>query len=333
MTEFNCHDLRNLWAVERINARQFQLAFGELPISNMNGSFIAVATREAVSVFIPLAHEDLFEECDDARVRLRRTSFDAGDGLREYAELVCDDEPLEPIFAQVCLDVIESTFGSQLPGKAARERFDRWRLMMSNRKSLKLSQSALVGLFGELTTLETLVSAANIPSTNAWVGPERAIHDFVSGEFAIEVKSTISRNEVLIEIHGALQLDDSSVDCLWLAVHQLQKSGVGLTIDELLEEIVALGVDRVALYEKCSHMGYEWTEADKYLNDRFIVSNTEWYVVNQDFPKITPNSFGSGDLPPGVTRLRYTVDLTGPSPTPLTDAEVQSAILTFLGMR
>jgi hypothetical protein len=331
MLAFSANDLRNLWAVERINARHNHLAFGELPLSNLNGSLVAVASREAVSILIPLSREDTFEDCDEARVRLRRTSFDLGDGLRDYAELVCVDEPLEPIFAHVCLDVIEFTTGSDTPGKAARARFDRWRLMMATQRSPKLSQSALVGLFGELTTLKTIVASANVPSTDYWTGPDRAIHDFVYGENAIEVKSTVSRNEILIEIHGALQLDSSNLDILWLAVHQLQKSGVGATIDELLEEIVALGVDRIALYEKCSCIGYEWAESEKYLNDRFIVWNTNWYLVDHCFPKITPSSFEMGVVPAGVTRLRYSVDLTGQSPAALADEQVQAAISKFLG--
>jgi hypothetical protein len=332
MPAFSATDLRNLWAVERINARQNNLAFGKLPVSNLNGSLVAVASREAVSVLIPLASEDTFEECGEARVSLRRRSFDLGDGLHDYAELVCHDEPLEPIFAQVCLDVINFAAGSGTPGKAARERFDRWRLMMAMRRSSKLSQSALIGLFGELTTLKAIVASAVVPSTDFWTGPERALHDFVLGEYAIEVKSTVSRNEILIEIHGAHQLDSSNLKVLWLTVHQLQRSGVGLTIDELLEEIVALGVDRIALYEKCSHVGYEWVESDKYFNDRFIVWNTNWYHVNHDFPKITPTSFQSDEIPAGVTRLRYSVDLTGPSPFPMSSEKVQLAISEFLGV-
>ena len=49
----------------------------------------------------------------------------------------------------------------------------------------------------------------------------------------------------------------------------------------------------------------------------FLVHEILLYRVDQDFPTVTPSSFKGDVLPAGITKISYTVDLTGLTPTPL----------------
>ena len=45
------------------------------------------------------------------------------------------------------------------------------------------------------------------------------------------------------------------------------------------------------------------------------------YAVDFDFPRITPTSFVGGVMPAGITKITYTVDLSGMTPESMMQGE------------
>ena len=54
---------------------------------------------------------------------------------------------------------------------------------------------------------------------------------------------------------------------------------------------------------------------------RFILHEMLLYKVDETFPRITPDSFVGGVLPEGITKITYTVDLSGRIPISVLSGE------------
>ena len=66
----------------------------------------------------------------------------------------------------------------------------RWRTFLSGRKSRKLSDEEVRGLFGELWILRQVLAFTRDPSetVSAWCGPDKVHQDFIFRDIAIETK-------------------------------------------------------------------------------------------------------------------------------------------------
>ena len=67
--------------------------------------------------------------------------------------------------------------------------------------------------------------------------------------------------------------------------------------------------------QKLSELGFE--EGMSARNRTFLLHEMLKYAVSFDFPRITPESFVGGVLPMGVTKITYTVDLSGMPSEPM----------------
>jgi hypothetical protein len=314
--------LRNYWAVERRELKNRGFALGPLDHA-IGGRLVGTAVTMAdVSVLIPVGVDDLFAESNDLMVSIRRSNFDMGDGGSEYLQISCRDETLEIVFAQLCADLIVAVTDSDRPGAESRALYDRWRALFAGRPVGGLGKSELVGLFGELHALHELISSSTSRDISIWTGPDRAVHDFQNGPNHIEVKSTTNRNELLVEVHGLGQLDVPELENLHLMVHRVSISDNGFTIDDEVERIVALGVDRIALYAKLTEAGYDWADSKEYARFRFRVEETRCFRVDDRFPRIINTSFVGGRPHVGVVRVQYSLDLTSHSDGELSSVEL-----------
>ena len=53
----------------------------------------------------------------------------------------------------------------------------------------------------------------------------------------------------------------------------------------------------------------------------FILHEMLLYIIDDSFPTITPASFVGGVMPTGITKINYTVDLSGLTPISLLQGE------------
>ena len=61
--------------------------------------------------------------------------------------------------------------------------------------------------------------------------------------------------------------------------------------------------------KKLQEMGFENGMSSR--KKTFILHDLLDYEIDDDFPRVTPESFKGGVLPVGITKITYTVDLSG----------------------
>ena len=102
-----------------------------------------------------------------------------------------------------------------------------------------LDVTAQIGLYGELRFLHDHVISSLGPEreVKSWTGPAGAPQDFQCGALAIDVKTTAA-DHLLLRISNALQLDDSTIDALYLMHLAVdRRNSFGQTLVELVELI------------------------------------------------------------------------------------------------
>ena len=178
-----------------------------------------------------------------------------------------------------------------------------------------LSAQREVGLFGELTVLDCLVSALGGPGAiAAWRGPNGDEHDFDLGGGDLEVKSTISEKRV--HWVGSLsQLEPTPGRALWVLSMQLTTGlGDALTVADLIGKLRSrlVGAELAAFEKKLYSAG--WRE--KYratIRRRFKMRSTPLLLpVDAEFPALTQKRVAAAGMP--LARLReiaYSIDVTG----------------------
>jgi hypothetical protein len=183
-----------------------------------------------------------------------------------------------------------------------------------------LSSDREVGLFGELTVVDYLISAlGRAQAVAGWRGPNGDEHDFDLGGEDLEVKSTLSEKRVHW-IGSLSQLEPTPGRSLWLLSVQLTTGLVdALTIADLIVKLRSrlVGADLEAFEKKLYSAGWR----DKYRTTtrrRFRMRSTPLLLpVDEAFPALTQDRIVAAGMP--LSRLReiaYSIDVAGLSEEP-----------------
>jgi hypothetical protein len=260
-----------------------------------------------------------------AGVHIEKRHLEEGGERRTYVDVVCTRARAREVFRMLASDMLQHV-GEDVehPVEACRRVLSRWRELLERATSEVLSQEALAGLFGELWQLSK-IAVQHADAHLCWNGPSGGIHDFSFGTTALEVKTTLAREGSLFEINGVDQLQAPPEGVLYLSVMRLSDGTTGDTsVPDLIDALIGMGVDRLELFRRLGAAGYDSRDSDHYRGIRYAVKEARVYLVDQDFPRITRDSFAFQDLPPRIQRLRYTIDLAGEPPVPLPADEVDA---------
>jgi hypothetical protein len=262
-------------------------------------------------VLVPVAAN--FEAVHDRRsggVHLTTRLLIDDAGQRQFLDLACQKLHLNNVFAHLSQEALSSL--DQDPGhafQACRQTLQRWRELLDRETSTVLSTEALCGLFGELWHLAS-IAKLNPLGVSAWQGPHGARHDFSAAGYALEVKTTLQRDEWKFRIHGLKQLDKPADAALYLCAMRLELNGAaGSTIPELLQNILQAGADRRELISRLSLVGYDLRDESHYGQYRLDVVDLRTYEVEASFPRLIGAHFGMGEPPAAVSDIHYTIDL------------------------
>lgn len=244
--------------------------------------------------------------------RVLRHDLANGEGTRLSMELasVSFRELFEVMAEDVSGRILSAPNESEAVARM-RERLDHWERFMSAAGPGGLSAEKQVGLFGELTFLKTLLTAG-VPGTQAvgmWLGPTGANQDFKASDRAIEVKTTTSNSATTIRIANELQLDDT--DCQQLHLMHLwlrSVDGGGVSLPSLAEGIAAqlTGGIRQDFTDRLAAAGYHEVHRSLYDKAGYSERRRRYYRIEGGFPRLS-----RGDLPSGVSKVEYDIDLAG----------------------
>lgn len=246
----------------------------------------------------------------------------------KYAEnhflaVMCLSRDLYSVFTQFSRELLGSIESVASPAKAAAEAFDRWKALFSDAtQRVLIPEGQLVGLIGELLTVQELLEISAPPDLLYWRGPFGEAQDFRTQSHALEVKATLVREGRIVSVSSIDQLEPRPHTSLFLVHHQLENDPGGFNIGDVTQRLVSLGASPLALAAALAEHRINLDNLGPYMGRRYRLVKTRTYdVAGVAFPRITRASFSGGDLPAGTLRVSYSIDLTNEPPVPLSTVE------------
>jgi hypothetical protein len=227
--------------------------------------------------------------------------------------LTLEDAKFSEVFMQLCGHVQEkvSEAVTESAGlSTAMECFAEWRLLFQASKKRVLSMEQCRGLFAELEfgfdVLGRCVGSSLV--VEGWQGPYGSDQDFQFVDVHYEVKSRHTSTHAL-RIASEYQLDGDNIVLVTVEVADSAKPLPGFTslADQVIQarDSVALdGGDLEAFDNALEELGLDLSE-EIYGRTYFSSRSYDYYIVSDDFPRITPR-----DLATGVAGVKYRLELS-----------------------
>lgn len=248
--------------------------------------------------------DEINESFANVRIASKDIVFEDG-AIKRTLTLTSDSTEIKESFAALCAALVA-------PGEDGQNRksilgspiawWMDWKEMLGN----KNIDPRIYDVLGELCVFRRLLTDCEDVS---WNGPKGASYDIETGTGFVEVKSTIARSKREVSISNHFQLKPEGKP-LNLVLCQFEPSNMtGVSIDGIVNDIASLGYNTAPIEEALKGMGFEPGMSSR--KKLFILHDMLQYAIDDDFPRITPESFVDGVLPAGITKITYTVDLSG----------------------
>ncbi len=213
------------------------------------------------------------------------------------------------IFSRFATDLSSTVSSGFPPEEKMRRLLDKislWRRFFTKRTT-RLSEEEIRGLFGELQILENLIPLLGVDAAlEAWKGPRGELHDFHLGAFRIEVKTWTNKSLPKIFISDPSQIVIDPIWPLWISAVQLSSDMVnGLSLPEKVVGLFSLmnQDQKITCNALLADAGYLGSVEDAYTM-RYSVIDTVFYLVTEGFPMIDPAT-----IPVGISNVKYALDL------------------------
>ena len=303
-------EIRNNWKIDIIGYAQPILSLIDSAYPAWTVKFV-----DGYGVAIPYSgSQEINEDFANARIYSSVIRFNE-DTEQKALLLTTESYEIAVPFAALCAELIDpgvnGAFRKEItdtPVKWWRE----WKNLLGN----KSIDDRVYDVLGELCVLDWLLSTGEDAS---WNGPSGASYDIETDKRFVEVKSSVVRERKEITISSQFQLDPpgKSLDLVFCQFEPTVGSGVSINL--LVEQLKNKGVNIAGLNQKLKELGFEEGRSSR--NRTFVLHDMLKYVVNSDFPRIIPASFVNGVMPKGITKITYTVDLSGMTPESLVKGE------------
>ncbi|MEE2526494.1 PD-(D/E)XK motif protein [Hyphobacterium sp. HN65] len=271
---------------------------------------IALGDAGAARLLVPVKLEENRFECETGPNLYARLSMLSLDGQpRQFIDLCCNAADLEPIFSDFCEQVCRH-LDSGLTGKpAVLKTIEEFRQLFQreNQKSVELSK--VLGLLGELSLLNDLLEQ-NERAAATWLGSGPHRRDFVGTAIAAEVKASVRRGQPIVTISSIDQLEPGTDEELFLVYYRFEEvGGNGLRVSALVEAARENAVDLDHLNKRLEAAGFDNDARAAWDARAFRVVERRMYSVPADFPRLGRDLMIDGQLRPGVSNVKYDLDL------------------------
>jgi hypothetical protein len=191
-------------------------------------------------------------------------------------------------------------------------RLTKWQRLLSRGGPRLLDAHEIRGLFAELTFLQhALLPIFGPDAIQSWKGPSGFPQDFAADNKVFEIKSHLVGSQQTVRISSPSQLWVDSASLYLCIYHLAEVSTGGKSLGELVDEIfTALESSALAaeeFEEKLGNLGY--MDFPEYRHQEFLTAKLEFFLVDDDFPRITPAA-----IKPGIHDLKYGIQLAALSP-------------------
>jgi len=269
-------------------------------------------------LLIPVLDPDVPEDHSSQGVLLRRRELLVDGSTVSFADLHCRIPALDMVFERLLDDILARLeHESQAPVEVCRQALDDWRTLLRT-ASEGISRNTVVGLVGEFEVLRMLAERSPASALDVWRGPTRSVHDFVLGAAELEVKATSSVDGSTVSISNIDQLDPTLVGELHLVVVHVTANETAPTLDERIDELIAMGMPRGELLARVQRVGYVY-ETPPGIDDRYAVRSVRAWHVGADFPGLRSGEIAERNRK-GVSDITYRLSLDA-APDRLSDED------------
>ena len=267
--------------------------------------------------------------CDGRSVSVDDRSAHVGFVVKPHSyRIVVASTAAESAAVHFLDEVVQLLRSGHAPGDAGRAALQNWRELLAHPAGAPLSESALVGLYGELVVL--LMILRNGGQLDQWTGWNRDHCDFRLPGLVIEVKSTTSANYRRVTIHGLGQLaDPEDGSDLILVLRRLESSPDGRSVPDLTEEIIRLGASRSVLLDRLSQIRYSEQHRTHYEQVKFVSQEVALRRIDDAHPRLVSSMLAGVDLS-CIDRIEYELNLNGQAEADL-QSDLDSLIAEKLG--
>ena len=204
------------------------------------------------------------------------------------------------------LDVLSLGKNKAFELKNFQSKLEQWVVFLKNNKSKKLSSQELIGLFGELLILDSLIDITKDEMVLFyWKGPFGSAQDFENNNKFIEIKTSTTKNFSTVHISSEHQLDFDSKDSLYLCNVLIDENESGMTLKYLVEKIRnQLNDENKKFFNQLLEALKIDLKTLKIYDQKFMLNTTYFYNILKDFPSLIRS-----DLDPRITKVQYELDL------------------------
>lgn len=277
-------------------------SYGAMKINALEDKYIAYIIRipDGYGVAIPVSEEmEVAENFNSCKFRTGLLSIEGNPS--NYLMLISAFEEFRYEFASLCAELLN-------PGENGINRkslidcplnwWKRWRELVGN----DLKERAVYSIIAEMCVLEHKLAK---DSSAEWTATRMGSHDIECENESCEVKSTCKRYGAEISIAGQHQLEHKKP--LFLYFLRMEESLDGISVNDMKQRLINAGYDPGRLEIELQHQGLEHGASIR--NVKYKILEKRKYIVDDEFPSITRESFKDNHLPVGITHVVYTVDL------------------------
>ena len=248
---------------------------------------------------------------------------------RKMIRLTCAEPALRQVFAEIVADIYQRMRRGRGGYGAVQDTVNEFRRLLESGTGSEVTREKAAGLAAELLVLKDLLQRRS-DAWKTWEGPLGGEHDFHLGDRSLEVKASIRREPVSVEIHGIRQLDPPPRG-LHL-VHQILVPDTGGTVAVpiVVEELEGLVSDPSGFYDRLREVGYSSLSREAWEIHRFSVGQRQYFRVADDFPRITPDRLKDGQTDPGVDTVQFSLRLDALEGWAVADTDLNKLLDEFM---
>lgn len=247
-----------------------------------------------VGIDINLDKAEYFEKFENVRLITKIKYF--SNENHKLLELITNKIELIEEFSLVCFNFI-SKFDDEKVNEDIIEKANRWWNEWKQLLGNVLKRERDYDFLGELLVLNYVLNIdQNAKYSNL------ASHDIETLQYSVEVKSTTEKYNAEIHVNSQYQLENNTKRPLKLIFVRLEKSQIGYSIKDVIENLREKNYDVNSL-TRIKNIG------TSSINEKYRILEARLYNVDDSFPKITLNSLKNDELPNGIVKIEYIVDL------------------------
>lgn len=235
-----------------------------------------------------------------------RTVMDSDSRPLPLLTLTCSDDAYRMEFAVLCAQFLD-------PGQSGENRKElladplRWWTNWKNLLGNSVTEKKAYSVIAEMMTLYQLYKKN--PEVRWAAVDHGGSQDVETSDTDYEVKSTLDKSDTTITVSSQWQLKRNSERRLMLYFFRMEKSQNGESVNDMAEKLKQAGYDAPLLESELMKIGFEQGTSAR--NEKYKILEERKYPVDEDFPRITAESFVDGKIPERVIKFSYTIDLEG----------------------